>query len=66
MNSYRIVLEDIIDRRKLKGILEEIGETYATVNSKRNEAVIDTDTSIGDICEVLEEEGYEIVDVELL
>lgn len=66
MNSYRIVLEEIIDGRRLKRILEEVGETYATVNTKRNEVEIETDVSVADICEFLEEEGYEIVDVELL
>ena len=66
MYSYIVVFEEIDDARRLKNLLEEIGDTYASVNARKNEAVIETDESISDICEILKDEGYEIIDLEMI
>ena len=65
MYRYVITLEEVDDPRFIKDILEELGDTVARVNKSRNEVTIDTSESISDIYEVLKEEGYEIVDVEM-
>ncbi|MBQ1315581.1 MAG: hypothetical protein IIY57_05255 [Erysipelotrichaceae bacterium] len=66
MFNYKIVFEEVSDARALKSLLEEIGDTYASVNARRAEAIIDSSASIAEICEVLRDEGYEIIDLELL
>ena len=65
MYSYRVVFEEVDDARRLKNLLEEIGDTYASVNARKNEAVIETDESISEICEMLKDEGYEIIELEM-
>ena len=66
MYTYKIVFEEIADARELKELLEEIGDTYASVNVRRKEAVIETSESVSEICEVLKDEGYDIVDLEII
>jgi hypothetical protein len=61
-----VVFEEIDDARRLKNLLEEIGDTYASVNARKKEAIIETDDSISDICEMLKDEGYEIIDLEMI
>lgn len=65
MYKYVIVLEEIDDPGYLKEVLEEIGDTYANVNKKKNMVIIDTSESISDICEVLQAEGFEIMELEM-
>ena len=66
MYTYKIVFEELADARELKELLEEIGDTYASVNARRKEAVIETSESVSEICEVLKDEGYDIVDLEII
>ena len=66
MYSYRIVFEEVDDARRMKELLEEIGDTYASVNARKKEAIIETDESISEICEMLKDEGYEIIDLEMI
>ena len=66
MFKYKIVLEDIDDARKLKDLLEEVGDTYASVNARRGEVIIDSSASIAQLCEIMKDEGYDIIDLELL
>jgi len=66
MYRYVITLDEIDDPRLLKSILEEVGDTFARINQKKREAVIDTSCSIAEICEVLSENGYEIEDLEMI
>ena len=66
MYTYKIVFEEIEDARDLKDLLEEIGDTYASVNARRKEAIIETSESVSEICEILKDEGYDIVDLELI
>ena len=65
MYRYKIVLEEVDDPKYLKSVLEEVGDTYANVNKKKREVTIDTSENIGEICEVLQNEGYEIIEVEM-
>ena len=66
MYTYKIVFEEIEDARDLKDLLEEIGDTYASVNARRKEVIIETSESVSEICEILKDEGYDIVDLELI
>ena len=65
MYRYSIELEEIDDPRELKRILEEVGDTYASIHGK-GKLTIDTSASMVEICEVLKEWGYEIINVEMI
>ncbi len=62
---YSIEVEEIDNPRELKRILEEIGDTYASIHGK-GRLTIDTSESLADICEVLKENGYDVIDIEMI
>ncbi len=65
--SYVIVFESLEkdDVRNLKNLLEDIGDTYANINYRKNTATIDSSEPIQEIFQVLEENGYSVIDVEM-
>ena len=67
MNMYRyaIELEEIDDPRYLKQLLEDIGDTYVSIQGKTR-LTMDTSESLADICEALKEEGYGIISIEMI
>lgn len=65
MYRYSIELEEIDDPKELKRILEEIGDTYASIHGKTR-LTIDTSESLADICEALKDNGYEVIDIEMI
>ena len=65
MYRYSIELEEIDDPKELKRILEEIGDTYASIHGKTR-LTIDTSESLADICEALKDSGYEVIDIEMI
>lgn len=70
MKSYRITVEDIMCEncaRTIKKALEEADEeTVASVNVKRKVVTVDTELSVEELFEIIEEAGFTPTDLELI
>ncbi len=69
MFSYSLVVEGLNskeDAKKLKNALEELGDTRVTINYRKGEVSLDTSERVEAICEVIEECGLELVELEMV
>ena len=69
MFRYLLVIEGLesrADTYAIKKLLNNELTSVANINSKKHEVTIDTDDSIENINEILEEAGYGIIELELL
>ena len=69
MFRYLMVIEGLENRADtyaIKKLLNNELTSVAKINSKKHEVTIDTDDSIENINEILEEAGYGIIELELL
>ncbi len=70
MCSYKIVIEDMNCNhcvQKIKQAFEDADDTAAVkVNLAKKEIELDTDLTVEEICEVIENAGYTFTDLQLL
>lgn len=69
MFRYVMVIDGLDSREdsyEIKKVLNNELTSVVNINISKKEVTIDTDDSIGYISEMLEEAGYQIVDLELV
>jgi len=69
MISYKITVEDMMCKncvKKIEDALYEAGAEGVSCNLARKEVVIDSDLSVEEIYEIIEDAGYTPGDLELL
>ncbi|MBQ6655294.1 MAG: hypothetical protein IJM79_07220 [Erysipelotrichaceae bacterium] len=69
MISYKIKVEDLSsqgDGRVIREALYDAGADNVSVNAARKEVVIDSDLSVEELYEIIEDAGFTPTDLELI